>query len=116
MDIEWAKDGVDGKLYILQARPETVHATHGNGTTLLQYHIADVEKKLSERILLTGISVGQQISTGNARVIHDASEIDQVQQGDIIVTDMTDPDWVPATTSALRALLPIAVVVRAMLP
>ncbi len=97
MDIEWAKDGVDGKLYILQARPETVHATHGNGTTLLQYHIADVEeKKLSERILLTGISVGQQISTGNARVIHDASEIDQVQQGDIIVTDMTDPDWVPA--------------------
>lgn len=101
MDIEWAKDGIDNKIYILQARPETVHANAARVTTISQYHIKNGdEQSLSELVLVTGNSIGQQITSGKARIIKDASEIDQIQPGDIIVTDMTDPDWVPAMKRA----------------
>ena len=89
MDIEWAKDGIDNKLYILQARPETVkstaHTPYQEVYTLLQH----------SNILATGKSVGEKIATGRARVILDASQIRDVQPGDILVTDITDPDWEP---------------------
>ena len=95
MDVEWAKDGVDGKLYILQARPETVHATKV-GTTFEQYAL----KEKAPQPLLTGQSIGQKIATGVARVIKDVKDIVAVQEGDILVTQMTDPDWVPAMKKA----------------
>lgn len=92
MDVEWAKDGVDGKLYILQARPETVHAQR-SGMVLKTYRLKDpVDPK---KILTTGQSIGQQIASGPARVIRNIKDIKKVRDGDIIVTTMTDPDWVP---------------------
>jgi len=102
LDIEWGKDGVDGKLYILQARPETVHGIKDEERlTISTYRVSPEEQEsLESRTLLVGQSVGQQISHGIARVIEDASQIDRVQRGDIIVTGMTDPDWVPAMKRA----------------
>jgi len=92
MDVEWAKDGVDGKLYILQARPETVHAQR-SGTIFKTYRLKkSVDPK---KILTTGQSIGQQIASGTARVVRSVKDIKKVQKGDIIVTTMTDPDWVP---------------------
>ena len=92
MDVEWAKDGVDGKLYILQARPETVHAQR-SGTIFKTYRLKKaVDPK---KILTTGQSIGQQIASGTARVVRSVKDIKKVQKGDIIVTTMTDPDWVP---------------------
>lgn len=89
MDIEWAKDGADGKIYILQARPETV-ASRRSGRTLERY-------LLNERgnVLAEGRSIGQRIAAGNIRVVSDLSDMSRVQAGDILVTDMTDPDWEP---------------------
>jgi pyruvate,water dikinase len=89
MDIEWAKDGVDGGLYIVQARPETVKA-RGSGKTLTRYQL-----KQRSKVLVSGRSIGQKIGSGTVRVVHGAGEMDQVQTGDILVTDMTDPDWEP---------------------
>src|SRR5690606_14590191 len=89
MDIEWGKDGNDGKLYILQARPETVKSRDG-GQVLTRYHL----KKRGE-VLATGRSIGQRIGAGKARVINDIKEMNKVQPGDVLVTDMTDPDWEP---------------------
>ena len=89
MDIEWAKDGLSGELFIVQARPETVQAT------------ADVNVKevfrLPERgtVVAEGKSVGQKIACGKARVIKDASQMHEVQPGDVLVSDITDPDWEP---------------------
>jgi len=97
MDVEWAKDGIDGKLYILQARPETVHGERAHAL-FKSYRLkkpADPKK-----ILITGQSVGQQIASGPARVIRHVKDIKKVQQGDIIVTTMTDPDWVPVMKRA----------------
>ncbi len=88
MDVEWARDGKDGKLYILQARPETVKSRAG----------AAVERyTLAERgeVLAQGRAVGQKIGAGPARVIPGVAEIGRVQPGDVLVTDMTDPDWEP---------------------
>ncbi|MGB8367061.1 MAG: phosphoenolpyruvate synthase [Candidatus Babeliales bacterium] len=99
MDIEWAKDGIDDKLYIMQARPETVHAVKKT-TTLQQYILKEEEQELEKKLLVIGLSIGQQIVSGKARIIKDASESDQVQEGDIIVTGMTDPDWVPVMKKA----------------
>lgn len=89
MDIEWAKDGDDGKLYIVQARPETVYGKK-RGVTLEKY----VLKKRSA-VLLTGLSVGQKIASGPARVILGLKQAGKFRPGDILVTRMTDPDWVP---------------------
>lgn len=95
MDIEWAKDGVDGCLYIVQARPETIHATTSYGKAL-KY----VLKASNPQVLATGQSIGQRIATGTVRVVRDVKSIMQVQDGDVIVTEMTDPDWVPAMKRA----------------
>ena len=89
MDIEWGKDGADGKLYILQARPETVQ-THAAMETLRRYRL-----KTRSEILATGRAIGQKIGSGPVRLILNAKEMSRVQQGDVLVTDMTDPDWEP---------------------
>ena len=102
MDIEWAKDGLDNKLYIIQARPETIHggSKHKNELTLYHLNYTNNEQPLASKILAIGQSVGQQIVSGPARVIESAKDIDQVQKGDVLVTTMTDPDWVPAMKKA----------------
>ncbi|WP_425467062.1 phosphoenolpyruvate synthase [Plasticicumulans acidivorans] len=89
MDIEWGKDGNDGKLYILQARPETVKS-RADSQVMQRY-------QLSRRgdVVATGRSIGQRIGSGTVRVIHDIKEMAKVQAGDVLVTDMTDPDWEP---------------------
>ena len=92
MDVEWAKDGVDGKLYILQARPETVH-TQQDKLVLKTYRLK--ERITKKQIVVTGQSIGQQITIGTARVIKSVKDLNKVKAGDIIVTSMTDPDWVP---------------------
>lgn len=89
MDIEWAKDGIDGKLYIVQARPETVQSNRG-GQALERYILAEKSTVLTE-----GRAIGQRIGSGVARVLNDISQMDLVQPGDVLVTDMTDPDWEP---------------------
>ncbi|TPW16428.1 MAG: phosphoenolpyruvate synthase, partial [Halothiobacillaceae bacterium] len=89
MDIEWAKDGVDNTLYILQARPETVKST-----TDRRYQEI-YQLKEHSTILSTGKSVGEKIASGRTRVILDASQMRQLQPGEILVTDITDPDWEP---------------------
>ncbi|NRB21620.1 phosphoenolpyruvate synthase, partial [Candidatus Dependentiae bacterium] len=93
MDVEWAQDGRDGLMYILQARPETVHSFEKNKTLLKEYNL---NAKQKPKIVLQGLSVGQKIASGVVRVIDSVNEIDQVQEGDILVTHMSDPDWVPA--------------------
>ena len=98
MDIEWAKDGLDKKLYILQARPETVHATKKQNGFLKLYTLKDTKKE--KKVLVSGHSIGGKIASGRARVIESALHIHDVQEGDILVTDMTDPDWVPAMKKA----------------
>ncbi|TCO80700.1 phosphoenolpyruvate synthase [Plasticicumulans lactativorans] len=89
MDIEWGKDGTDGKLYILQARPETVKS-RADSQVMQRYHLG----KRTE-VLATGRSIGQRIGSGAVRIIHDIKEMARVQPGDVLVTDMTDPDWEP---------------------
>jgi pyruvate,water dikinase len=89
MDIEWGKDGGDGKLYVLQARPETVKSRKRG----------DVEERYAlkgrSRTLVTGRAIGNKIGSGTVRVIPNASEMSRVKQGDVLVTDMTDPNWEP---------------------
>ena len=94
MDIEWAKDGLDGKLYIVQARPETVTSV-ADKRELIRY-----ELKQHSDVIITGRSIGQRIGAGKAKVITSAAEIDQVNEGDVLVTDMTDPDWEPIMKKA----------------
>ncbi len=94
MDIEWGKDGTDGKLYILQARPETVQAQAAM-KMLRRYRL-----KTRSEILTTGRAIGQKIGSGPVRLILDAKEMSRVQQGDVLVTDMTDPDWEPVMQRA----------------
>ncbi len=89
MDIEWAKDGNSGKLYIVQARPETVQ-TSADATMHEVFHLQSRGKVLS-----TGKSVGQKIATGKARVILEASHMHELQPGEVLITDITDPDWEP---------------------
>ncbi len=93
MDIEWARDGESGALFILQARPETVQSRAGR--TIQRYAL-----KGRSRVLATGRSIGQRIGAGPARVIRDASEMARVQSGDVLVADMTDPDWEPVMKRA----------------
>jgi len=93
MDIEWGKDGTDGKLYILQARPETVQSR--SGRTIQRFTL-----KGRSEIISKGRSIGQKIGSGTARVIRDVSEMNRVQNGDVLVSDMTDPDWEPVMKRA----------------
>ncbi len=94
MDIEWGKDGVDGHLYILQARPETVKS-RSHGHTEQRYTL-----KGKGSVLITGRAIGQKIGAGPVRVVHSIADMDQVQAGDVLVTDMTDPNWEPVMKKA----------------
>ncbi len=93
MDIEWGKDGNDGRIYILQARPETVQSR--SGRTIQRFTL-----KGRSDIISKGRSIGQKIGSGTARVIRDVSEMNRVQNGDVLVSDMTDPDWEPVMKRA----------------
>ncbi|OIO72201.1 MAG: phosphoenolpyruvate synthase [Zetaproteobacteria bacterium CG1_02_53_45] len=94
MDIEWAKDGVSGELFIVQARPETVHSQR-------DYHVIEFYRmKETSEILAQGKSVGGKIASGRARIIKDVSQIEELEPGEVLVTDMTDPDWEPIMKSA----------------
>ena len=94
MDIEWGKDGTDGQLYILQARPETVKS-QAAGTAEQRYKL-----KGQSAVLAEGRAIGQKIGTGPVRLVHNISEMDKVQPGDVLVTDMTDPNWEPVMKRA----------------
>jgi len=94
MDIEWGKDGNDGLLYILQARPETVKS-QAKGTPELRYKL-----KGKSTVLAEGRAIGQKIGTGPVRLVHHISQMDTVQPGDVLVTDMTDPNWEPVMKRA----------------
>ncbi len=94
MDIEWARDGDDGKLYIVQARPETVKSRES--ANMMERYLL----KEKGEVLCEGRSIGQRIGAGPVRVIDNLAEMDQVQQGDVLVTDMTDPDWEPVMKRA----------------
>ena len=94
MDIEWAKDGVTGELFIVQARPETV-CSRDDKQVLERFHLNDKSAPIIE-----GRAIGHRIGSGAVRVVSDLSEMDQVQQGDVLVADMTDPDWEPVMKKA----------------
>ncbi|WP_122664587.1 phosphoenolpyruvate synthase [Pseudomonas viridiflava] len=94
MDIEWAKDGDDGKLYIVQARPETVKS-RAQANVMERYLL-----KETGTVLVEGRAIGQRIGAGKVRIIKDVSEMDKVQPGDVLVSDMTDPDWEPVMKRA----------------
>lgn len=95
MDIEWGKDGVDGKIYILQARPETVKSQQKSADVQLRYSL-----KSKGRLLVQGRAIGQKIGQGTVRIVQSAAEMDRVQPGDVLVTDMTDPNWEPVMKRA----------------
>ncbi|MEO6016071.1 MAG: phosphoenolpyruvate synthase, partial [Polaromonas sp.] len=97
MDIEWGKDGIDGELYILQARPETVKS-QSKGKAEQRYKLKANQAKGA--LLAQGRAIGQKIGTGPVRIVHDIKDMDQVQAGDVLVTDMTDPNWEPVMKRA----------------
>ena len=90
MDIEWALDGEDGELYIVQARPETVRSRESSEAVIERYNLQQ-----KSGVITTGRAIGRRIGSGVARVIRDPSKMEDVQTGDVLVTDMTDPDWEP---------------------
>ncbi|MBV5284604.1 MAG: phosphoenolpyruvate synthase [Methyloversatilis discipulorum] len=94
MDIEWGLDGVDGQLYILQARPETVKS-HESGMSQQKFRLKQYGK-----VLASGRAIGQKIGAGPVRIVESAAEMDKVQAGDVLVTDMTDPNWEPVMKKA----------------
>jgi pyruvate, water dikinase len=94
MDIEWGKDGRDGKLYVLQARPETVKSQEGH-ERLQKFKLNSFSK-----VLASGRAIGQKIGVGPVRVVHDPKEMDKVKAGDVLVADMTDPNWEPVMKRA----------------
>jgi pyruvate,water dikinase len=94
MDIEWAKDGVDGKLYIVQARPETVRSRE-NANVMEQFHL-----QTNANVICEGRSIGHKIGSGAAKVLSSLDEMDKINAGDVLVTDMTDPDWEPIMKKA----------------
>ena len=95
MDVEWGRDGVDGKLYILQARPETVKSQENGSRVLRRYSIEN-----KGDVLVEGRAIGQKVGQGKVRLVKSAAEMDVVEAGDILVTDMTDPDWEPVMKRA----------------
>ncbi|RDL43990.1 phosphoenolpyruvate synthase [Marinomonas piezotolerans] len=94
MDIEWAKDGEDGKLYIVQARPETVRS-QANAQSMEQYTL-----KQTGPVLVTGRAIGHKVGSGTVKVLSSINEMDRIQDGDVLVTDITDPDWEPIMKKA----------------
>jgi len=105
MDIEWAKDGPEGQIYIVQARPETIHGQKVQHTKVKQtvdtfYTLQADKNQLQQALVTTGLSVGQKIVTGKVRVIFDVNNSEQLREGEILVTEMTDPDWVPVMKRA----------------
>jgi pyruvate,water dikinase len=94
MDIEWGKDGVTGELFILQARPETVHSQ----SSILQQSAIVLKER--SNVLLSGRAVGAKIGSGPVRIIHNVSELEQFKNGEVLVADMTDPDWEPVMKKA----------------
>jgi pyruvate,water dikinase len=94
MDIEWGKDGIDGKLYILQARPETVQSQASAGK------IEKFKLKSFSKVIASGRAIGQKIGIGPVRIVKDPKEMDQVKPGDVLVADMTDPNWEPVMKRA----------------
>ena len=94
MDIEWGRDGVDGKLYVLQARPETVKSQEGHD------RLQKFKLKSYSKVLASGRAIGQKIGAGPVRIATDPSEMDKVQPGDVLVADMTDPNWEPVMKRA----------------
>jgi pyruvate,water dikinase len=96
MDIEWGRDGYDGELYLLQARPETVKSRSGSGSGTLQRF----RLKARSEVVVRGRSIGQRIGSGTARIINDAREMERIAPGDVLVADMTDPDWEPVMKRA----------------
>ncbi len=95
MDIEWGKDGRDGRIYILQARPETVKSQQSAASVEYKFHLRG-----DSRVLASGRAIGQRIGSGPVRVIKDPSEMERVQPGDVLVADMTDPNWEPVMKRA----------------
>lgn len=94
MDIEWAKDGLDGKLYIVQARPETVRSRE-DSQTIERYQLSG-----NAKIVCEGRAIGHKIGAGTTKVLSSVDEMDKIQEGDVLVTDMTDPDWEPVMKKA----------------
>ena len=97
MDIEWAKDGYDGQLYIVQARPETVQSQKMNDNVILQY---DIKAGSELKILLSGKAIGEKIGAGRIKIIHSPHEGESFVEGDVLVADITDPDWEPIMKKA----------------
>ncbi|NSL54997.1 phosphoenolpyruvate synthase [Uliginosibacterium aquaticum] len=95
MDIEWGRDGEDGKLYILQARPETVKSQEIHSLVRQKYRL-----KQHGRVLASGRAIGQKVGAGPVRIVASAAEMNRVQEGDVLVTDMTDPNWEPVMKRA----------------
>ncbi|QZA79327.1 phosphoenolpyruvate synthase [Deefgea tanakiae] len=95
MDVEWGRDGIDGKLYILQARPETVKSQESGSDKLTKFRMLE-----TSRVITEGRAIGQKIGQGKVRIIRNVSEMDRVQEGDVLVSDMTDPDWEPVMKRA----------------
>ncbi|KAK3258430.1 hypothetical protein CYMTET_32516 [Cymbomonas tetramitiformis] len=94
MDIEWAKDGIDGELYVVQARPETVHSTK-NAAIHEVYHLIGSSEERKKSLLCTGRSIGSKVGVGAPRVVLEAAHMHELKPGEILVTDITDPDWEP---------------------
>ncbi|MFP4095370.1 MAG: phosphoenolpyruvate synthase [Cyclobacteriaceae bacterium] len=90
MDIEWAKDGETDEIFIVQARPETVHSSKEERTSLKQYHL-----KSKSNVLITGNAIGDKIASGKAKILHSPDESDKLEEGDVLVTEITNPDWDP---------------------
>jgi pyruvate,water dikinase len=97
MDIEWAKDGQSGELFIVQARPETVQSRKMGDNSFEQYHI---KEGVETNILLTGKAIGEKIGSGRVKIIHSPHEGDRFVEGDVLVADITDPDWEPIMKKA----------------
>ncbi len=99
MDIEWAKDGLLNKLFIVQARPETVHSRKEENIIKV-YKILEPEEERERKRLVSGIAVGEKIATGRVRILFDLKDAEQFQEGEVLVTDITDPDWEPIMKKA----------------
>ncbi|MDD2266259.1 pyruvate, water dikinase [Sulfuricurvum sp.] len=97
MDIEWAKDGQSGELFIVQARPETVQSQKQNDNFFEQYHL---KGEAEPKILLSGKAIGEKIGSGHVKIIHSPHESDRFNAGDVLVADITDPDWEPIMKKA----------------
>jgi pyruvate,water dikinase len=103
MDLEWAKNGWDGELYLVQARPETVHASQG-AQPFKRFLLEEPVQELRRKVLVQGSAIGSGIASGPAKILSGPEEMDQLQLGDVLVAAKTDPDWVPAMRKA-RAIV-----------